>query len=158
MYPTFEFTMHFPYYELRETATPDAEPKESVDLSFLSLESERSQDSKKYSVYSARFSLVICGSDQRRWTAFAFFDGNAPANTEIDDDEGSKESDNGEVDRIASPSEADQTLVPLDSNLSICEPREYFLLAVSNQSAAVLNLECSIQDHVCPRFLFLLNL
>jgi hypothetical protein len=66
-------------------------------------------------------SVVICGSDESRWTAYAFVD------TEFDgvsiDDEEVEDSDECNEDPIAS----DRKGPEVDADKPIWDPREYFL-------------------------------
>jgi hypothetical protein len=116
-------------------------------LSFLKIQTPNSQDRRKYGIYEAQISFVICGPDETRWVAYAFVD-----------------TDFGGEDMGDEPSSCDgigwdpiATEGKLDANLPIWDPREYFLIIFEIRIAQVRKeweylvrtVERSIKRHVC---------
>jgi hypothetical protein len=99
-------------------------PRTWTDLSFLKVPSPKSHNERKYGIYKAQISLVISGSDDRRWVAYAFvdtdFDSKELGNNEDFSYEGVQE------DPIASDDK-------IDANRPIWSPREYFLMIVETR-------------------------
>lgn len=123
-YLTFEMNFHMPFYVLRSAKDKEnapfacrAEPhRTGKDLSFLANGKSSTFDWMNSKLEPAHVSITICGVADRRWTAYAFVDG--------DEDMSEDEFDN-------------QFLLPdmiadrrIDSNCPIWNPREYFLLVV----------------------------
>jgi hypothetical protein len=147
---------HLPYFALRISQPPKDVPRKVVngnpprqwtDLSFLKIQTSRSEDQKKCGIYEAQISFVICGSDNWRWVAYAFVDtdfNGEDLGDEVFSYEGVHE------DPIASDAK-------LDANLPIGDPREYFLMIFEIRMAQVLKewellvrtVERSIKRYVC---------
>jgi hypothetical protein len=116
-----------------------------IDLSFLTPPNGTANNGPFLG--EAQFSLVICGSDNYRWTAYAFVD----ENDSIFSDLATNESLVME-DPIARADRA-----PVDANFPIWDPREYFLVILENRIAQILKewrnvvrwLERTIADDVC---------
>jgi hypothetical protein len=101
-------------------------------------------------MFEARFSVVICGSQEGRWTAYAFDD------TEFDgEDLYEKMMGNCQpfhADPIASCIWGDD----VNADIPIWNPREYFLIVVANRIARAANdweslvgpVERSIREYV----------
>ncbi|OCK76085.1 hypothetical protein K432DRAFT_307150 [Lepidopterella palustris CBS 459.81] len=157
-YPIFQMELHIPYFALREYPSPTKDrrqevaagkrpPRQWTDLSFLNIQTPKFQDKRKYGTCKARFSLIICGSDHRRWVGYAFVDRDFDSE-ELEEDDFSYEGI--QEDPIASNGE-------LDANLPIWDPREYFLMIFDIQMAKVLKewenlvraVERCINEHVC---------
>jgi hypothetical protein len=130
-------------------------PRGWTDLSFLDTETYRPQDQKSYGIYEAHISIVICGSENTRWVAYAFVD--RYCNTEELENELSSEGLH--VDPIAGGEE-------LDSDLPVWNPREYFLIIVELRLGQVLRewqnvvrrVERSIKKYASRPFLHFLHL
>jgi len=115
---------------------------------FLKIQTSKSQDEGNYGIYKAQISFVICGSDHRRWVAYAFVD------TDFDSKELGDEEDfpyeGVQEDPIASDSK-------VDANRPIWSPREYFLMIVKIRvdqvrkewEFLVRTVERSINGYVC---------
>lgn len=82
-FSTFQLDLHIPYYELLEYSIGGIEkhknPREtlsraSTNLSFLDMPLSKTSERKTYAIQKARFSLVICGSDDKHYVAYAFVD------------------------------------------------------------------------------------
>lgn len=170
-----------PYFALRKLPNPDesgqrippSKPSRNwIDLSFLQLHVPDAGDDYIYGVFDAQITLVICGSDNFRWVAYAFDDtyfGNDAEDMENgeDDDDTSSETEGDNYleaeldpyktfqgDPIASPSNDG-----LDANKPLWDPREYFLTICNFRMAVIRNewqnivraLERSIKGGVCWR-------
>jgi hypothetical protein len=73
-------------------------------------------------MYRAHVSLVLCGLDNTRWSAYSFVDmscDKVDSEAELVDQGGVKE------DPITSSS-----IYPIDANTAVWDPREYFLTAL----------------------------
>jgi hypothetical protein len=145
--------VHLPYFALRTSPTPKAvptvgvnasPPRQWTDLSFLEIQNPRSSERILYGMHEAHVSIIICGSDFRRWIAYSFVD------TKFDDKELEETDENlpNEEDPIAGGK--------IDANNPIDDPREYFLTVFEIRVAQVAQewdrlvrtVECSIRDHV----------
>lgn len=144
--------------------------KQWVDLSFLNAQAA-SESPRLYGIRPVQFSLVICGSDNRRWIAYAFDD----TDPEIEDLPTENLSPEGlhdpeaEEDLQAEQPNCDPIRdVPdpqgLDPNHALWDPREYFLFGIEIGIAKPLDkwerlvrcLERGIKQYVylseyCPR-------
>ena len=147
---------HLPYFALRTTPPPPELQRNHnrlrkwIDLSFLKIQAPKSQDFRKFGIFEAQISFVICGSNNRQWVAYAFVD------TDFDDkDLGDEEFsyEGCQDDPIASNGK-------LDANRPIWSPREYFLMIVEIRmdqvrkewEYLVRTVERSINGYVCRRF------
>ncbi|KAF2489385.1 hypothetical protein BU16DRAFT_180672 [Lophium mytilinum] len=131
-YPVFQMEMHIPFFAFREypPSTTDKSEGEGcnrnlkrqwTDLSFLSVPASKSKPKPEpnYGIYKSRFSLVICGSENRRWIGYAFVDQHI-------DDEDLEEEDCSYEEFQEDPILSDGS----DANLPIWDPREYFLMTL----------------------------
>jgi len=162
--------LHLPYFEFRELPKPDLidedneatskqQPKPFLDLSFLD-----SQENRGYGIFKARFSLGICGSDNRRWTGYGFADSEYDGLVELEPPEEDGEEDSlaeyCEEDPIAGACEVDGNLPVVTANFPIYHPLEYFLVIFKNRIARLRNewrnlvgfVEEKIEDYVCEHF------
>jgi hypothetical protein len=100
-------------------------------------------------MHEAQISIIICGSDFRRWIAYSFVD------TKFDDKELEETDEDlpNEEDPIAGGK--------IDANDPIDDPREYFLTVFEIRAAQVARewdrlvrtIECGIRDYVrCVSF------
>jgi hypothetical protein len=97
-------------------------PRQWTDLSFLDVQPLNSQAHRNYRMYEAQISLHICGTDDRRWIAYAFVDTFFLEN-DLEDD--------FRNDPIA--------LYQLDARSPMWDPREYFLRIFDIRIAQVSN-------------------
>jgi hypothetical protein len=96
-----------------------------TDLTFLNIQSLKHQ--QQCGVLESHFSFVLCGSDNTRWTGYAF------ADTEFDEEELDEDgfpSGGFHLDPIA--------LNGLDANMPIRDARQYFLFVVKMRMGQVL--------------------
>ncbi|KAF2493443.1 kinase-like protein [Lophium mytilinum] len=130
-YPVFRMQLHIPFFVL--TTCPMPTPCDRtipagqwVDISFLNGQTLNPVPGPK-TIYKSRFSLMICGSDNQRWIAYAFED--------RDSEDEAIEEDDCSYEVIQEDSIiADGT----DANLPIWDPREYFLLTVERRGKNIL--------------------
>jgi len=148
--------LHLPYYELKEMSSTSSSPRERhIDVTFLNSNSICPQHSSKYTICNAGFSLLLTGSDRHRWTAYSFYD-------HADAEEPGEDDCELEEDPIASPREANNTSGVVSANKPIGNPREYFLLVLSNWLPKILRhwqevvsyLDHETRGYVCPNFFF----
>jgi hypothetical protein len=92
-------------------------PRRWTDLSFLDIHPPEAQVEGNCGLRETQISFVISGSDNSRWTAYAFVD------TDFDDDLEDESDGAFSTDLLASNA--------LDANLPIWDPREYFLRVFS---------------------------
>ncbi|KAH8821447.1 hypothetical protein F5884DRAFT_745770 [Xylogone sp. PMI_703] len=128
-FPTFRLEFHIPYFALRTSPSSDEsftalnqgkQLRQWRDITFLEAGGENAKDSRVSRLCEAQFSLVICGSDNWRWTGHAFSD-TYFNNQSLTDYTFSY--DGLHEDPIASNGE-------LDANLPLWDPREYFLMII----------------------------
>ncbi|KAH8588290.1 hypothetical protein B0O99DRAFT_693577 [Bisporella sp. PMI_857] len=123
-YPIFQLELHIPYLALRPgpPKVPSLKkvnrnpPRQWTDLSFLAIESSKLQDQGVYGIHEAQISVVICGSDNRRWVGYGFVD------KKFDDEDMGDAQEEGILD---DPIASDYGRI--DANLPLWDPREYFL-------------------------------
>jgi len=101
-----------------------------IDLSFLNLNIRTPKPGMKFGLYKARFSLLICGTGDRRWIGYAFVDRDFDCEEMKEEDfcydgvlEDPITSHGGEV---------------IDANMPIQDPRAYYLMIFENEAANVL--------------------
>jgi hypothetical protein len=119
--------------------------KQWVDLSFLNTQSA-SESPRPYGIRAAQVSLVICGSDNRRWIAYAFDD----TDSEIED----LPTENLSPEGLHDPEAEDDVQVEqlnydpirdvpdpkgLDPTHALWDPREYFLFGIETGIAKPLD-------------------
>lgn len=127
-------------------------------MSFLNIQDANVEGKTQCGIYEAQTSLVICGSDEQQWTAYAFtdcyFNAESPLDQEFSYDE-------MQEDPIAWTCEFDGAFATVvDANKPIWNPREYFLTILENQLARVVNeweyvvrqLQRSVKQFVCSTF------
>ena len=125
------------------------------DLSFLNIQTPKSQGKRQYCMYEAQISLVICGPDEKHWDAYAFVDRYFDGEDLLEEDDFSY--DGVQEDPIASDLENDPNLPIIDANLPKWNAREYFLDIVEFRMAQVVkeweylvrSVERGIKDYVC---------
>jgi hypothetical protein len=106
--------------------------RSSTDLSFLDvLTSSKPTENRKYMMQKAIFSLTICGSDDRHYSAYVFVDREFNEDEDMDEDFSYT---NFQQDPIASDGGGDV----IDANLPVWDPREYFLVIFQLRIAMVL--------------------
>jgi hypothetical protein len=117
-----------------------------TNISFLEIQTPKAPVGQEHGMFEAHFSFVICGSHERRWTAYAFDD------TEFDGEDLYEKifPHNGfHSDPIVSDGDT-------DAELPIWDAREYFLRTVSSRVASAADswdellrqIEHSIQKYV----------
>lgn len=111
-------------------------PRQCIDVSFLDIQNANLEGETQCGIYEAQVSLVICGSDEQQWIAYAFldcyFNTEGPLDQEFSYDE-------IQEDPIAWTCEFDGAFASLvDANNPIWNPREYFLAILENQMARVV--------------------
>lgn len=144
----FQLSFHIPYFVLMPSPPATKLVRNWNDLSFLPTSKV---DNKRYAMYRAMFSFVICGSDHRRWTGYAFADDNKNDDDMLDDDD---ELDY-QIDPIASVDEG--PFLMLDDQIN---PRQYFLRVLDLRMEAILKewenivrfMEYSIEDCIYSVF------
>lgn len=133
------------YYALR-TSSPKLSPTTPIkckpdrgwtDLSFLTNDTTAPLEGSPVGIREAQVSLVICGSDEKRWVAYCFVD------TGFDDEEEDGE-DIHRADRIADGN--------VDANRPIWNPREYFLLIVRIRMEQILKEWTDLVRYVETQF------
>ena len=145
---------HIPYFALRtspparsqRTARKTTPPRQWIDLEFLQIEPQDSQNPRHYGIHEAQISFALCGPDDGRWVGYAFVD------TEFDGEDLTE--DNFSYEGIH---EDPIALDKMDANLPIWDPREYFLMIVEIRMAQVMKeweylvrtVERSITRYVC---------
>jgi hypothetical protein len=122
--------LHLPYYELLELESICPQKYESsgakvvqvsTDLSFLDMSSSKALVKKSYAIQKAQFSLVICGTDDSHYVAYAFIDREFGEDEDLAMDfpyQGVQE------DPIAS--DCGNSII--NANQPISDPRAYFLM------------------------------
>jgi hypothetical protein len=150
--------LHLPYFELRELpkpgpidedngATNKQQSRHFLDLSFLDPE-----ESRRYCIFKARFSFVICGSDFRRWTGYGFAGSDYDGPVEMTPPE-----EDCEEDPIAGACEVGENLPVVDAGMPICHALEYYPVVFENRIAGVRKewrnlvgfVKEKIEDYVC---------
>lgn len=143
--------MHIPCFELRKSSTTAVDQtRDFIDVSFLHCGATDLQGNNDYRIYNKRFSFVICGSDHRRWTGYAF------AESEPDQKVEEHSEDDGQEDLIASGSDAYGTPFFVHPGNPLYDPREYFLVVLEIRMAGALKdwktlvrwVASSIEDQV----------
>lgn len=136
-YSMFQLEFHLNYFTFGTApAANEADHRAAAsnpkwtDLSFLEIETPKAPEGRKHGIFEAHFTLVICGSHEGQWDAYAFDDNEFEGE---DLCEKLSACEGFHPDPIASclPSEHDT-----DANLPIWNPREYFLKVVANRTAA----------------------
>ncbi|KAF2812708.1 uncharacterized protein BDZ99DRAFT_518523 [Mytilinidion resinicola] len=145
-FPIFQLEIHLPFFAFRElpssemdswhTGGSDMSPKKSwIDLSVLSTQASRFENGPRYGIYKSRFSLVICGSNDRRWTGYAFVDR---------DTEGEEE--------LSYKGSEQEPIIGFPTDVPVWDPREYFLISLERQTAKVLNewenVVCTVERRI----------
>lgn len=176
-YKVFQFEFHLPYFALSTTAPVNDCPwklgtsnqrERWIDMSFLNTQPP-SEFPRLYGIRQAQFSLAICGSDNRRWIAYAFEDTDpgsedlTPENLSL---EGVHDPDAEEDEQQGKPPNWDPIRDEpdpreLDANQAIWDPREYFLIGMEVGIAKPLkaweylvrSLERGIEQYVCLQFI-----
>jgi hypothetical protein len=156
-YRIFQLEFHLNYFTFG-TAPADNEADHRAaasnpkwtDLSFLEIETSKAPEGRKHGIFEAHFTLVICGTHEGQWDAYAFDD------NEFEGEDLCEKLSVCEVfhpDPIASCLLSDNDT---DADLPIWNPREYFLKVVANRTAAaseawdslIRATERSIRKHV----------
>jgi hypothetical protein len=114
----FQLSLHLFFFALREHRQEGSTQQHGTDLSFLAY--SNFPERKRYMMVKSRFSLVISGSGDRHWTAYAFVD------------DGFDEDQDLEIEFLydgvhEDPIASDCGLDVIDANQPIWDPREYFL-------------------------------
>jgi hypothetical protein len=126
-----------------QSSTHKNQPRKWIDLAFLQKISPSDSDDEKYGIYDAQMTLVICGSQNSKWVAWAFADACADDEEDEDedeDDDGEEEEDEDENDRYAGfHSDPIASAESRDSNLPFWDPREYFLTVFNLRIARIQN-------------------
>jgi hypothetical protein len=130
-------------------------PRHSIDLSFLKIPSDKPEDREAFYIHEAAISLVVCGSDNWRWVAYAFIDTNA-----ISDNDNLSEEVESHGDFRGDPIASEPGL-EVNANDPIWDPREYFLMILEIRIRQVLRewqylvrrVECSIKQYVGSRLI-----
>ena len=154
-YPFFQMELHIPFFAFREypSSTDDIPGNSDVggspqrqwtDLSFLNTNSR-----EKYGICKAQFSLVICGSNYRRWTGYTFVNGNFDGDKDLLEDV--------QEDPIALDSQLGANITAADVHIPIWDPREHFLMIFKSRISHVLKewetlvrmLQHCIEQNVC---------
>jgi hypothetical protein len=86
----------------------------------------------QFCIHESQFSLLICGTDHTRWTAYAFIDPHLDADPE-------ETGYDGEDDVAVDPIANDKERQIIDANRPIWDPREYYLKIVDMRTTRVLN-------------------
>ncbi len=143
--------MHIPSFELRKSSTTAVDrTRHSIDVSFLHCGATDLRNENDYRIYNKRFSFVICGSDHRRWTGYAFAE-TKPHQKMEEHWEG-----DGQEDPIASGSDAYGSPFLVHPDNPLYDPRAYFLVVLEIRLAGVLKdwknlvrwVASSIEDQV----------
>lgn len=129
----YQLELHFPYFALRErppeeNISSNAKPN-WIDLGFLNTDTCNSNPTT-YVIHQAHFSLVIYGFHNSRWVAYAFENNQFDEGYEngLEDEEECYSYETFNEDPIVS--EAKSGII-LDANVSISDPRVYFLWVLS---------------------------
>ncbi|KAF2493129.1 hypothetical protein BU16DRAFT_563306 [Lophium mytilinum] len=131
--PSFQLELHLPFFAFKQlpssyvdswhTQGSNTIPTRSwIDLSFLSNQTSNLEKEPPYGIYKARSSFMICGSNDRHWTGYAFVD------RDMEDEEESTY--NGLVQNRITGS---------PSNVPVWDPREYFLIVLDENLLKVQN-------------------
>jgi hypothetical protein len=148
-YSVFQLEFHLNYFTFGTAPAAAASNPKWTDLSFLEIETPKAPEGGKHGIFEAHFTLVICGTHEGQWDAYAFDD-----NEFEGEDLCEKLSVEGfHPDPIASCLLSDNHT---DADLPIWNPREYFLKVVANRTAAaseawdslIRATERSIKKHV----------
>lgn len=139
-----------------------------IDLSFLNTQPP-TEAPRLCSIYKGQFSFAICGSDNRRWTAYAFDDTDYDSEDLISENlspDGLYDPDASDDEQQANPpnwdpirEESDPT--KFDAEQWIWDPREYFLVGMEVRVVKTLrtwkylvqSLERGIEQYVCQQLL-----
>jgi hypothetical protein len=124
-------------------------------VSFLNVQDANSEEKTQCDICEAQTSLVVCGSSEQQWTAYAFIDNYFNAESPLDQE---FSYDEMQEDPIAWTCDFDGYFV--DANKPIWNPREYFLTILENQMARVVKeweyvvrqLQRSVKQFVCSAF------
>jgi hypothetical protein len=146
--------------------------RKETDLSFLRFGRFSSQEECQYSIYEAKFSFVICGSDNTRYNAYVFVDGALESQTEIDagnenGNENNNEAENSDDDDDFQDDLENYNADPVTAwggrltDQVIRDPREYFLWVVQTRMEQALReyqnlvktFDHGITEHVCCHLL-----
>jgi hypothetical protein len=116
-YSVFQLEIHLPCFALRFTPLEELKGRKRkavhtdwMDLSFL----EEDAEEGIIGIHLAHFSLVVCGTDNLRWTAYAL-------------ETKSFDPDRGDEFRIPDRRSDEISMGQLDADKTIWDPREYFL-------------------------------
>jgi hypothetical protein len=129
-------------------------PSQWFDLSFLDKTSPNSANLKNFGLYKSRFSLVVCGSNDEQWTAYAFGDRDLEENP-LDEDDFPYQKGQHE-----DPISSDSGFESIDANKPIRDARTYWLVIFEARIAQVLKqwdvlvsiLDDKINSYVCYIF------
>lgn len=137
--------MHFPILSLRPCA-PSFEAEEHsserlLDLSFLKIRKSTALEQNKYVIQKTQFSLVICGADCYRWTAYAFDD--APTSEQelldrIQTPDAPENLPNAGMYPVPDPIARDADEDIIDANKPFWDPREYFIMILQSRASQLL--------------------
>ena len=132
-----------------------------IDLSFLNGGAQKVYP-EGYGILEAHFSFVICGSDNLRWTAYAFSDEDEEEEDEEEEEEEEEEDDELGVEGIPESRFAGDPIASdgLDADIPIWNVKEYFIKVVKNRMNRVLRwweylvqgIEPSIKQRVSKIF------
>jgi hypothetical protein len=115
------------------TARGSDRKRNRLDLSFLDLETTSQLPTQsRFCIYESQFSLLICGTDHTRWTAYVFADSHQdvdPGGTECDDDD----------DVAVGPIANDKERQAINADCPIWDPREYYLRILDLRIKRVLD-------------------
>ncbi|KAF2185082.1 hypothetical protein K469DRAFT_665938 [Zopfia rhizophila CBS 207.26] len=135
----YHLEFHFPYYALRKLPATKAcppnpvhtkPPRQWIDLSFLGVNSPKSEVKQADGIHESHISLVICGTHNSRWVGYAF-------DTDLDDEEvGEDEDPDPELNE--DPAAWNGGKYVIDANIPIWDPREYFLAIAETRMCQIL--------------------
>ncbi|KAF2812414.1 uncharacterized protein BDZ99DRAFT_461120 [Mytilinidion resinicola] len=137
--------LHIPFFALITYPMPmpyirDIPRRQCIDISFLTPQTSNPQPEPMIGISKSRFSLVICGSDNRRWIAYAFVD------RDLDDEEMEEE------DCSYEGFQEDPIICNTDANLPLWDLRDYFLRTLEERGKNVLeeweNLASAVESRI----------
>ncbi|KAF2182121.1 hypothetical protein K469DRAFT_245084 [Zopfia rhizophila CBS 207.26] len=135
-FSAFRLELHLPFLALRPSPPHKnrfhkqgyTNPKRRwTDLQFLKVQAPGSQNQRTYRMYEGHITFMICGSDERRWVAYAFVD--TAFNESDPEDEEEFPAGTMHEDPIADGK--------LDAEFPLWNPREYFLMVCNIRIAQV---------------------
>lgn len=147
-FPIFRLQFQLPYLALRPIylpACPMDSHRDLIDVSFLDIRLPERQKNRKFGIREAEISLVICGSGNKSWTAYAFVDTRLEDSGSLQDEDGAEDDDSDDDDAIDEGPPVN--LDPfgdagvdeiIDANYPTWDARAYFLRVVNIRMRQVL--------------------